>query len=137
MTKPSEIEAVVCNMCGLSCALGEKTPLASNYGLIHARVSGGYCSTAGNGDGALDDGTTYVFSLCEFCLDHIFGKFQVPVKVGSYFNSSVEVEDEWIPAQERIKRDAWRQGEQHFFEEKRRHDVARDKVRFRKKVEKK
>lgn len=84
-------------------------------------VVGGYDSTPGNGEGALDDMDRYSFVLCEFCLDHLFQMFRVPPKV----------EPEWgggpiqfRPAHVRVKEDAWRKQKDRFFaEEKRRADA--------------
>ncbi len=59
-------EQHVCNMCGELCSLG---PQRNKGGLVNQTVDGNYDSTPGNGQGALDDCTSYRFSLCEFCLD--------------------------------------------------------------------
>jgi hypothetical protein len=73
-------EDVTCNLCGLSYAPGMPGHPAYNmYGLIKVRVSDGYESTFGNGREALDDCTSYSFSLREFCLDWFFGQLKMPV----------------------------------------------------------
>lgn len=62
------VEDVICNRCGNTC----KPPDASDfYGLIEARVSGGYWSPR------LGDMRVYVFSLCENCLDELFSTFKI------------------------------------------------------------
>jgi hypothetical protein len=60
-----------CNKCGQSCSI----PLDdryNDYGLIDARVTGGYESSV------LDDCTSYMFSLCENCLVDLFDSFVTP-----------------------------------------------------------
>ena len=61
----------LCNWCDESCSIGpednEHNP-NTPHGMIDACVRGHYNSTPGNGYGALDDITSYRFSLCEFCL---------------------------------------------------------------------
>lgn len=103
-----EVVGAVCNMCGESCSLGhaygdgtESDPI-SYGGLINCEVQGGYNSTPGNGVGALDDMTKYTFSLCEFCLDYMFGYFTIPPKVYSYISST---EIEWQSAAQRVSGD--------------------------------
>jgi hypothetical protein len=106
-------EATLCNLCGETCALNED-PLDLG-GLIDARVSGGYFSTPGNGNGALDDMTTYTFSLCEFCLDWLFAQCQRQVKVINY-----DGDEKWASAEERLRADSWRQGRERTLAEIRR-----------------
>lgn len=109
---------ILCNMCGLSCFLGkEGEPCARNAGLINARVDGGYNSTPGNGNGALDDMTSYRFSMCEFCLDWLFSRFVLPVAVGEYdaFDGTILNEEEtWRPAHRRVNEDDWRKMKEEF-----------------------
>lgn len=69
-----EKDPEACNLCGLSCMLGD----SRQAGGICAIAEGGYFSTPGNGYGALDDMTQYRFQLCEFCLDWLFQKMQIP-----------------------------------------------------------
>jgi hypothetical protein len=114
---------VLCNMCGLTCMLGDPE-LRDKGGLIKADVTGGYSSTAGNGEGALDDGDRYTFSLCEFCLDHIFSNFKIPVEAGSYMYSDDEARV-FCPASERVAEDFWRKGKEKFFAEFNRRNEAR------------
>ena len=78
--------APLCNLCRLTTWVGPDSEMACSEanGLIDAHASGGYESTPGNGHGALDDITTYHFSLCEFCLDWLFSKFMLPVKMTDY-----------------------------------------------------
>jgi hypothetical protein len=118
-------ENIDCNLCGLSCALGDPDhPAYDMGGLINARVSGGYESTPGNGRGALDDCTSYSFSLCEFCLDWLFMKFKKPVQAASYTSAETEV---WQPAVVRVVRDDWRKMKDEFCKEAERRAQARSK----------
>jgi len=96
----------ICNLCGFPCSPPEESSLNNDMGLIDAYVCGGYDSTAGNGYGALDDTVEYRFSLCEFCLDWLFEKFQIPVEVRDYIGGE-EIEP-WRPALQRVKEDEWR-----------------------------
>lgn len=84
-----ERSSETCPTCrgDVACSLGCDSPAGGPHGLIRAFVTGGYESTPGNGHGALDDGDTFTFSLCEFCLDWLFGRFVVPVETGSYVHS--------------------------------------------------
>jgi len=126
----------VCNLCGLPCVLnplGDGSQPVEEGGLRDARVCGGYRSTAGNGHGALDDLTEYGFSLCEFCLDWLFGKFQVPVAVRNYMSD--EQVETWRPAVERVAEDDWRHSKSEFTEEYERRKEARDRVVRKKKDE--
>lgn len=120
----TRLEAV-CNLCGLSCRItasdGED---CGNHGLIEQRVSGGYHSTAGNGYGALDDGTTYKFSLCEFCLDWVFSQCQIAPELGSYMSSGDKPES-FVPAAVRVRDEEWRSSKKEFFAERDRRDAAR------------
>ncbi len=100
----AEILNVKCNLCGHLCALGEakqNEPDRMLGGLLGAQVNGGHYSTAGNGYGALEDGCSYRFSLCEFCLDWLFNQFKVPVKVHDYIDGDPA---KWEAADERVKR---------------------------------
>ncbi len=96
-------EPILCNLCGLSGSdLGEGTP---NFGIFHGvelEARGGYASTPGNGDGALDDCTSYHFRLCEFCLDFLFSNAVIPPKVWD------DGQEEFRPAKERVAQDDWR-----------------------------
>jgi len=111
-----------CNMCGLLCTLGDEAT-GADYGLINARASGGYESTPGNGHGALDDCTHYTFSLCEFCLDWLFSRFKVPVKVDDYVSG--EEAEPWRPAAQRVAEDEWRKMKQEFQTEHDKRAAAR------------
>ena len=83
----SQEQKPLCNLCGLSCVIGpSESPASGPHGLIEATVTGGYESTPGNGCGALDDMVRHSFSLCEFCLDWLFSKFNVPVAVDDPMN---------------------------------------------------
>lgn len=150
------IEDVACNLCGLSCIVGPETlvdgrenPGRELNGLIRAKVVGGYESTPGNGCGALDDMSRYTFSLCEFCLDWLFGQFTVPVAVDDVMNDFVPRDGEtreecvermglariggrqdklaWRPAAVRVRQDAWRSMKSEFFAESLRRMMARDR----------
>ncbi len=154
MTDVPDLREPLCNLCGLTCMLwGRDTGVVDADGLVAAKVSGGYASTPGNGNGALDDMTTYSFSLCEFCLDWLFAQFHVPVTVGDahdgmatlqpgetieeglkraggcigYPHAPGPPEPPWKPAAERVKADAWREQKKRFFDDKARRDLARQK----------
>jgi len=119
-----ENDCPACNLCGLSCRLGDGPEIG---GLINAVVRGGYYSTAGNGSGALDDGHSYKFSLCEWCLDWLFSQFTIPVKAGSYHLSN-EPEPSWRPAWHRVTEDTWRTYESEFFNEYNKRNEARHRI---------
>jgi len=70
-------EEIRCNYCGENCKDGFGD-IMENYGLINARVKGGYYSPA------LDDLTSYRFDLCERCLLKMFAKFKLPVSKIKY-----------------------------------------------------
>jgi hypothetical protein len=114
----------LCNLCGLTCLLGPPT-LANGRkneghrasGLIAAEVRGGYESTPGNGSGALDDGTSYTFNICEFCLDWLFDKFIIPVTVVDS-NGGESLDDR--SAARRVLEDEWRKKSEFFVESNRR-----------------
>jgi hypothetical protein len=112
-------DAVLCNRCGLSCTVGpEGSPDAGPAGLIGATVVGGYESTPGNGYGALDDGTSYRFSMCEFCLDDLFSTFKIPVTVWGN-RGQPEI---WRSASRRMAEDTWRHDDTYSCGPKAFHD---------------
>lgn len=113
---------ILCNMCGLTTSLSNPDGMNPNQfdGLINATVQGGYDSTPGNGNGALDDTSTYTFSLCEFCLDHIFKNAVIPPVV----DNGYEKED-FRPAAQRVKEDHWRNYPEPFLTESAKRDEAR------------
>jgi hypothetical protein len=120
----------LCNLCGLSCQLptGPNDGWVEDYGLIDCRVMGGYSSTPGNGHGALDDCDEYGFSICEFCLDWLFGQFKIPptVEVSACGDRQTpRVFEKWKSAEQRVKEDDWRGFKEEFFTNKKRHDKAR------------
>lgn len=143
--------APLCNLCGHSCWLGPPTEHQKTGGLIDAKVCGDYESTPGNGYGALDDTERYRFSLCEFCLDWLFSKFQIPVTVDYYMDDFCPQEGEsieeasvrndgfvklrrssepppvWKPAAERVAMDDWRKMKKEFAEEAEKRARARNK----------
>lgn len=114
-------------------------PAHDEYGLVNQEVSGGYQSTVGNGHGALDDLNTYRFSLCEFCLDHLFQQFVIPVKVGEFCLSQMVKGngDRFVPqstfnenvpfrrAAQRLEEDEWRRDKHSFYREHARRNQAR------------
>lgn len=115
-----------CNMCGESCELGpNESPARANCGLVNQSVSGGYESTPGNGDGALDDCTTYTFSMCEFCLDWLFSRFRVPVSISSCIAGVAD--EPWRPAAQRVSEDEWRSQKEKFRLEAARRAASRSK----------
>ena len=97
--------SATCNLCGESCVIFDDGQMSILGGLFYADAIGGYSSTPGNGYGALDDGCTYKFSLCEFCLDWLFGRFRVPVTVTGRTGDEAEP---WRPARVRVAEDGWR-----------------------------
>lgn len=122
----------ICNVCGHSCVLGPKpgvpkdgrsdtnikADMAANPhywdegGLINHTVIGGYNSTPGNGEGALDDCTRYTFSICEFCLDWLFTAMRVPPKVQSIHDRYPQ--EVYRSAAQRVKEDEWRKAKEEF-----------------------
>lgn len=121
----------ICNLCGLSCVFEKDCygpGLDAIGGLINAKVDGGYESTPGNGHGALDDGTSYHFSLCEFCLDWLFSQFEIPVKVDCYMGP--EDIAAWRPAAQRVAEDDWRRMKDAFRTEYERRIVGRNTKRL-------
>ena len=117
-------KANLCNLCGETTYLG-KCHQSSG---LNAQVSGGYDSTPGNGFGALDDNTTYQFTLCEFCLDWLMSQFKIPPQVSDYVNPSYTPEA-FRPAAERVTQDSWRTFKNDFFTEKAKRDSLRSKKR--------
>lgn len=114
-----------CNLCGYFCdnLHAKQFSFADmKMGLIDAEVLGGYNSTPGNGDGALDDMTKYKFSLCEFCLDWLFSVFTI---------SPMVLEDgnvlPFVPAAKRVASDEWRKENKEFAEEANRRHASRMK----------
>lgn len=107
-----------CNLCGHPCGVpaGENDPGDQRMGLIKQTVVGGYWSTPGNGDGALDDGISYRFSLCEFCLDWLFQRFVIPVST---------VPSPFRPAEQRVRDDEWRRHKTEFFAEFEKRNASR------------
>jgi hypothetical protein len=124
--KPEE-EEKDCNVCGLTCWLGtDGNPSNANYGLINASVMGGYESTPGNGEGALDDMTKYTFNVCEFCCDWLFTHMKIAPHVAYQMGDATEEEEAWRSAEERIKTEPqWRKNSELFFIEKTKRDRAR------------
>lgn len=100
---------ILCNLCGESCNL-EESGFSEPNGLIEAKVRGGYFSTPGNGSGALDDGVTYTFSLCEFCLDYLFDNCVIPVKC-----KDMDGPLEFETALSRVNKDEWRDRYKQLF----------------------
>ncbi len=84
-------EEVFCNRCGKTCDKGDINPNLNfpprhdSYGLIKAKVSGGYHSDS------LCDMTTYTFSICEGCLKELFDSFKIPPAVWDDMTGSQEV----------------------------------------------
>jgi hypothetical protein len=114
----------ICNMCGLSCTIGHVESIREPSGLIDQSVSGGYPSTPGNGYGALDDTTSYRFSLCEFCLDWLFSQFTVLPTTSNYMDG--DDTGPFRPAQQRVAQDEWRKSKQEFYDEFKRRNKARE-----------
>ena len=98
------------------------------HGMIDAHVSGGYESTPGNGHGALDDCTTYTFSLCEFCCDWLFQQFKIKPTITDYCHGGEKKKDEWRPASVRVRDDEWRRQKEEFYNEEVRRNFARSKI---------
>lgn len=126
MSSSKEKTIPVCNLCGDTCALQEPN-WDGAYGLINAVVRGGYASTPGNGSGALDDTTSYEFSLCEFCLDFLFTHCKVPPRT---WDSGVSGDlhlgaETFRPAPVRVAVDEWRKQKDKFLEASKFHDALR------------
>jgi hypothetical protein len=102
----------LCNFCGESCILGEDRACG-----LDGHAEGGYWSTPGNGQGALDDGTRYSFRICEFCLDWLFEAFVIPVKQTDY-GTEEPLKETWRPASQRVDEDSWRKGKEEFRKER-------------------
>ena len=121
----------LCNLCGLPCTAGipGKTCPEGHQdfraGLIDAGVAGGFESTPGNGDGALDDTVAHRFSLCEWCLDWLFAQFKIPVGVSSDTPGDDWQPPPWRPASERVRTDEWRRMKDVFQAEYERRALAR------------
>ena len=126
MASPDKTKQHPCNLCGLPCGSPSSNPQQwSEQGLLDAHVCGGYDSTPGNGEGALDDMMEYRFSMCEFCLDWLFGKFQIPVTVRDYIAG--ETREPWRPAAQRVLEDDWRRMKEQFTAEYERRKKARER----------
>lgn len=123
-TSGEPLEDVLCNLCGYSCAQRFDAETHELGGPVKARVSGGYSSTPGNGDGALDDTTSYHFSLCEFCLDWLFSQFKIPVVTTNYMDGDAP-DEPWRPAAERVAADDWRKMKSEFAAEAARRAAGR------------
>lgn len=107
---PAKVQEVLCNWCGHSCTIDLSVgpdPIQESCGLINATVIGGFGSTPGNGDGALDDMQAYQFSLCEFCLDYLFQCFKTPPLCYDAWGGTIHPEP-WLSAADRIRKDEWR-----------------------------
>ena len=72
------VKDILCNKCGNSCR-PSNVHCRNFYGLIEARVTGGYFSED------LEDLTAYTFSICESCLKELFASFALPVEVSDYY----------------------------------------------------
>jgi hypothetical protein len=123
-----------CNCCGEPCGIepaNENDPGDQCMGLVEKTVHGGYWSTPGNGDGALDDTVAYTFSMCEYCLDWLFTQFKTPPRVRYYrlFEpDQYEPEElEFRPAEQRVREDEWRRMKEKFFAESTRRASLRGK----------
>lgn len=133
-----------CNMCGEPCELRgyknfkidkDTNEILSEFdgefcetsGLIDCKVPGGYNSTAGNGYGALDDCTSYRFSMCEWCLDWLFSQFKISPNISDYMAGGTPDEESFKPAAERVKEDEWRRMKVGFFKEYNRRAELRKK----------
>lgn len=116
-----------CNLCGDTCFISEGEGMCEQYGLENCKVSGHYMSTPGNGHGALDDFTTYQFSLCEFCLNCLFKQFVNPPVVYDYnmLEVGIDHEYEWRSAEQRVEEDDWRKMKDVFHKENNRRNLLR------------
>jgi hypothetical protein len=113
----------LCNLCGEPCAFGSHPD--EPLGLIDAVVQGGEASTPGNGSGALDDLTSYTFSLCEFCLDWVFSQCRIPPEVRVVNADPPEDIEIFRPAEQRVREDEWRTYKSDFFKERDWRNAAR------------
>lgn len=71
-------ESWVCNACGGCLCPNDSANHDVPFGLVEAKVSGGYSSPA------LSDCTNYAFSICEVCLRKIFEGFLIKPKISEY-----------------------------------------------------
>ena len=116
---------MTCNFCGEPLQFEEHCERA---GLVDAKVSGGYSSTPGNGSGALDDCTTYEFSICEFCLDWLFTQFKTPPKLTELHGDPNSIPS-FRSATKRVAEDDWRKQKKKFYDEQRRRAALRKKIK--------
>ena len=114
-----------CHLCGLSCRLGQHER-ANSGGLERHTVTGNYDSTPGNGDGCLDDLSSYTFSLCEWCLDWLFAKMPIPPIVRDDIPGG-NTQAVFRPAAQRVGEDTWREDKEGFAREKALRDDARER----------
>lgn len=117
-----EIDQNYCNLCGDTCCISEGEGMCEKYGLENCKVSGHYMSTPGNGHGALDDLSTYQFSLCEFCVNWLFKQFVIPPREYDYSDGH---EYEWRSAEQRVEEDDWRKMKELFHKENNRRNLLR------------
>lgn len=127
--RPSSKEKAIprCNLCGDTCALQDPNSDGA-HGLINAVVCGHYASTPGKGGGALDDTTSYEFSLCEFCLDFIFTHCKIPPHVwDSGITGDLHLGKKLFrPAPVRVDCDEWRKdSKEDFYQAAEFHDALR------------
>lgn len=133
----------LCNWCGMSMCLWSDEEVenigVSPYpmGLVNQTLYGHSLSHPGIGRGTLDDDSSYTFSLCEFCLDHMFQQFKVPPMTSRYVHGMMDIG--FVAAEQRvqnkIKRDAATGGNYHrltkyiasWFKSKQERDQARNK----------
>lgn len=112
----------LCHLCGLTCNIIVADDTVEFSGL-NGEVHGGFHSTPGNGDGALDDGNRYRFKLCEFCIDFLFSSFVIPPDVSDYM--SEDKREAFRPASQRVQEDEWRKTKEKFFAEYNRRKAQR------------
>lgn len=125
---PTKPKIADCNLCGLPCGTVDTGDGGHDVhmGLIRQRVIGGYHSTPGNGDGALDDLDRYEFSLCEFCLDWLFQRMKIsPVVCEVFVDGSAGAPVTYRPAEQRVREDDWRRQKERFFAEFEKRNAAR------------
>jgi len=67
-----------CNKCGKDLLIFDEDMPMGYYGLIDAKVHGGYLSEE------LSDLCTYKFSLCESCIAELFASFLKPPEIDTY-----------------------------------------------------
>lgn len=85
-----------CNWCGFTCTMNpDHANLRGSYGMINVTADGGY------GSDVLLDATRHRFSLCEYCLDHLFSQFTKPPGLEDYMSGTL-LKQPWMSLVDRL-----------------------------------